>query len=65
MRPSPTKWMVATAPARPHRVPRPVTSARAYVVCYGEDALSIVDLTDLDIEVKLVPVGPNRSTDAV
>ncbi|WP_437710912.1 YncE family protein [Sorangium sp. So ce448] len=32
--------------------------ARAYVACYGEDALAIVDLTDPAAEVRLVPVGP-------
>ncbi|WP_437591191.1 YncE family protein [Sorangium sp. So ce1000] len=32
--------------------------ARAYVACYGDDALAIVDLTDPDAEVKLIPVGP-------
>ncbi|WP_437678910.1 YncE family protein [Sorangium sp. So ce131] len=36
--------------------------ARAYVACYGEDALAIVDLTDPDAEVKLVPVGPPLSS---
>ncbi|WP_437957574.1 YncE family protein [Sorangium sp. So ce119] len=35
--------------------------ARAYVACFGEDALAIVDLTDPDAEVKLVPVGPPLS----
>ncbi|MGK4007184.1 YncE family protein [Sorangium sp. So ce1036] len=38
--------------------------ARAYVACYGDDALAIVDLTDPDAEVKLVPVGPDLSSDA-
>ncbi|AUX47711.1 hypothetical protein SOCE26_092350 [Sorangium cellulosum] len=38
--------------------------ARAYVACYGDDALAIVDLTDPDAEVKLVPVGPPPSPDA-
>ncbi|XXY23084.1 YncE family protein [Sorangium sp. So ce216] len=38
--------------------------ARAYVACYGDDALAIVDLTDPDAEVKLVPVGPPLSSDA-
>ncbi|WP_437281953.1 YncE family protein [Sorangium sp. So ce375] len=38
--------------------------ARAYVACYGEDALAIVDLTDPNAEVKLVPVGPPLSSDA-
>jgi DNA-binding beta-propeller fold protein YncE len=33
--------------------------ARAYVACYGEDSLAIVDLTDPDAEVVLVPVGPS------
>ncbi|WP_437806693.1 YncE family protein [Sorangium sp. So ce1078] len=36
-------------------------AARAYVACYGEDALAIVDLTDPDAEVKRVPVGPSPS----
>ncbi|WP_437893253.1 YncE family protein [Sorangium sp. So ce124] len=31
--------------------------ARAYVACYGEDVLAIVDLTDPSAEVKRVPVG--------
>ncbi|WP_437476682.1 YncE family protein [Sorangium sp. So ce1014] len=34
-------------------------AARAYVACYGEDVLAIVDLTDPDAEVKRVPVGPS------
>ncbi|HTN89532.1 MAG TPA: YncE family protein [Sorangium sp.] len=38
--------------------------ARAYVACYGDDALAIVDLTDPNAEVKLVPVGPPLSSDA-
>ncbi|WP_437979204.1 YncE family protein [Sorangium sp. So ce295] len=38
--------------------------ARAYVACYGDDALAIVDLTDPDAEVKLVPVGPPLAPDA-
>ncbi|WP_437515856.1 YncE family protein [Sorangium sp. So ce1099] len=38
--------------------------ARAYVACYGDDALAIVDLTDPDAEVKLVPVGPPLPSDA-
>ncbi|WP_437730304.1 YncE family protein [Sorangium sp. So ce1335] len=33
--------------------------ARAYVACYGEDVLAIVDLTDPAAEVKRVPVGPS------
>ncbi|MGK3961247.1 YncE family protein [Sorangium sp. So ce118] len=35
--------------------------ARAYVACYGEDVLAIVDLTDPGAEVKRVPVGPSPS----
>ncbi|MCC6644861.1 MAG: YncE family protein [Polyangiaceae bacterium] len=32
---------------------------RAYVACYGEDALAIVDLADESQPVTRVPVGPN------
>lgn len=35
--------------------------ARAFVACYGEDALAVVDLTDLSAEVKRVPVGGDAS----
>ncbi|AUX44784.1 hypothetical protein SOCE26_062520 [Sorangium cellulosum] len=35
--------------------------ARAYVACYGEDSLAIVDLTDPGAEVVRVPVGPSPS----
>ncbi|WP_437669595.1 YncE family protein [Sorangium sp. So ce131] len=35
--------------------------ARAYVACYGEDSLAIVDLTDPSAEVVRVPVGPSPS----
>jgi DNA-binding beta-propeller fold protein YncE len=35
--------------------------ARAYVACYGEDVLAVVDLTDPDAEVKRIPVGPSPS----
>ncbi|WP_437874698.1 YncE family protein [Sorangium sp. So ce513] len=37
--------------------------ARAYVACYGDDALAIVDLTDPHADVKLVPVGPPLPSD--
>ncbi|WP_437774662.1 YncE family protein [Sorangium sp. So ce1097] len=33
--------------------------ARAYVACYGEDVLTVVDLTDPTAEVERVPVGPS------
>ncbi|WP_437954538.1 YncE family protein [Sorangium sp. So ce119] len=36
-------------------------AARAYVACYSEDVLAIVDLTDPTAEVKRVPVGPSPS----
>lgn len=36
-------------------------AARAYVACYGEDALAIVDLTDPKATPKLVPVGPGAT----
>jgi hypothetical protein len=33
----------------------------AYVACYGEDALAIVDLTDPGAEVQRIPIGPSAS----
>jgi DNA-binding beta-propeller fold protein YncE len=36
-------------------------AATAYVACYGEDALAIVDLTRPDAPPKLVPVGPGAT----
>jgi DNA-binding beta-propeller fold protein YncE len=36
-------------------------AARAYVACYGEDALAIVDLTDPKATPKLVPIGPGAT----
>jgi DNA-binding beta-propeller fold protein YncE len=36
-------------------------AARAYVACYGEDALAIVDLTEPNAAPKLVPVGPGAA----
>lgn len=35
--------------------------ARAFVACYGEDALAIADLTDPSAEIKRVPVGGDAS----
>lgn len=35
--------------------------ATAYVACYGEDAIAIVDLTDPSAEVRRVPVGPGAT----
>lgn len=32
--------------------------ATAYVACYGEDAIAIVDTTDASVPVQYVPVGP-------
>jgi YVTN family beta-propeller protein len=33
--------------------------ARAYVACYGEDVIAVVDVTDPKAEVLRVPVGPS------
>jgi len=35
--------------------------ARAFVACYGEDALAVVDLTDPKAEIKRIPVGGDAS----
>jgi DNA-binding beta-propeller fold protein YncE len=35
--------------------------ARAYVACYGEDALAVADLTNPSAEPKRIPVGPGAT----
>jgi DNA-binding beta-propeller fold protein YncE len=53
-------WIKACIAPHGMALSRP-DGARAFVACYGEDALAIVDLTDASAEVKLVPVGGDAS----
>jgi YVTN family beta-propeller protein len=54
--PDPTFITVCVAP-HGMALSRP-SGAKAYVACYGEDVLAVVDLEDPDAEIERIPVGP-------
>lgn len=39
----------------------PPSASKAFVACYGEDVLAVVDLDDPDAEVERVPLGPEAA----
>jgi DNA-binding beta-propeller fold protein YncE len=59
--PAPDKLLVCVAP-HGLTLSRP-DAKKAFVACYGEDAVAIVDLEDVTTPVVRVPVGPSARTD--
>lgn len=57
-----TKPTFVTTCVAPHGVAfDPKSSGRAFVACYGEDAVAIVDLDHPEAAVERIPVAPNVS----
>ena len=58
--PDPVELLACVAP---HGITLSRPDAKtAFVACYGEDAVAMIDLDDIHQPVVLVPVGPNPST---